>query len=286
MNPNLHGRALAASLAAIGSALLLVACSGETPESLLSAAKTRLASDDNKGAMIELKNSLQKDPKSAEARFLLGKTLLQTGVVAGAAIELAKAAELGYSSEALAPPLARVLLLKGKAGQVITEYGEFKIADPKALSELKSTLASAYAGLNKIQQAHESIEVALAADPGNIAAQMLKVRLLAFGKKTDEALAVLEQTLQSDPGYSEGWQLKGDLLMLEVKNDAQALQAYGEALKHDKKNVQAHAGIIQLQMTRRDFDAAQKALSELQLIAPKSPQTHFLQPCSHLSART
>ena len=275
MTSNLHRRSLAASLAAIGGALLLVACSGESPESLLAAAKTRLASDDSKGAMIELKNSLQKDPKSAEARFLLGKTLLQTGDVAGAAIELAKAAELGYSSEALAPPLARVLLLKGKAVQLIAEYGEFKIADPKLLSELKTTLASAYAGLDKIQQAHESVEAALAADSGNAAARLLMVRLLAFEKKTDEALVALEQTLKIHPSHSEAWQLQGDLLMLDVKNDGLALQSYREALKHDKNNVSAHAGMIQLQMTRRDFDAAQKALSELQLIAPKAPQTHF-----------
>jgi len=275
MKRNLHGLALAASLAALGSALLLGACSGESPESLIAAAKTRLASNDSKGAMIELKNSLQKDPKSAEARFLLGKTLLESGDVAGAAIELAKAAEFGYSSEALAPPMARALLLKGKTAQLIAEYGEFKPADPKALSELKTTLAIAYVGLDKSQSARDSIEAALVADPGNVAARLLNVRLLVSEKKPEEALVALEQTLQSHPGHSEAWQLKGDLLMLDAKNDAQALQAYGEALKHDKNNVQAHAGIIQLQMTRRDIDAVQRALADLQLVAPTAPQTHY-----------
>ena len=71
-------------------ALLLVAC-GEKPDALLLSAKDYLAKNDNKAAVIQIKNALQVDPDLPEARFLLGATLLETGDPVGAELELRKA---------------------------------------------------------------------------------------------------------------------------------------------------------------------------------------------------
>ena len=57
---------------------------------------------DFKGAVIQLKSVIQLNPKAAEARFLFGKVLLETGDSAAAAVELQKAAELGYDDNLLA----------------------------------------------------------------------------------------------------------------------------------------------------------------------------------------
>ena len=57
------------------AAVLLAGCS-EKPESLVASARELLARNDRAGAMIHLRNALQKNSDLAEARFLLGETLL------------------------------------------------------------------------------------------------------------------------------------------------------------------------------------------------------------------
>ena len=57
---------------------MLAACT-ETPEGMVASAKEHLAKGDQKAAVIQLKNALQTNPALAEARFLLGKALLDSG---------------------------------------------------------------------------------------------------------------------------------------------------------------------------------------------------------------
>jgi len=86
-----------------GAALLLAAVliggCAEKPEALVSSAKEMLKKNDRAGAVIQLRNALQKNSDLAEARFLLGTSLLETGDLPGAEKELRKAAELGYSAD-------------------------------------------------------------------------------------------------------------------------------------------------------------------------------------------
>ena len=62
----------------------LVACGGESSESLVSQAKTSIAKGDAKAAVIQLKNAIAADEKNAEARFQLGKLQLEMGDFASA----------------------------------------------------------------------------------------------------------------------------------------------------------------------------------------------------------
>ncbi len=70
---------------------LVTACGEEKSEDLMSSAKTYLAKKDDKAAIIQLKNVLQKNPSQPEARFLLGQALLNSGNAVAAIVELRKA---------------------------------------------------------------------------------------------------------------------------------------------------------------------------------------------------
>ena len=64
-------------------ALLLSGCGGKSDGELLTSAKAYLQKRDSKAAVIQLKNLLQANPSSAEARFLLGVARASNGLVRG-----------------------------------------------------------------------------------------------------------------------------------------------------------------------------------------------------------
>ena len=66
---------------------------------LLASAKDYLAKKDNRAAVIQLKSALQKQPDLAEARFLLGRTLLEGGDAVSGEVELRKALDLKYPKD-------------------------------------------------------------------------------------------------------------------------------------------------------------------------------------------
>src|SRR5687768_8412823 len=88
----------------------LLACAPQTESELVAAAKQSLAKNDTNTAVVQLKSALQKNPNSAEVRFLLGEALLAAEKPRDAIVELKKARELKYDDARVAPLLAQALL--------------------------------------------------------------------------------------------------------------------------------------------------------------------------------
>ena len=104
--------------------LALAGCSRNDPATLLVSAKVFLDKNDAPAAIIQLKNALQVAPENAEARFLLGKALLESGSPGAAETELRKALDLKYSADETYPLLARALLQQGKCETLISEVAD------------------------------------------------------------------------------------------------------------------------------------------------------------------
>jgi len=263
------GRALLVS-----GLVLLAACSGESPDTLLASAKKHIDNKDSKAAVIQLKNALQKDPSLPEARFLLGKLQLESGDVVGANVELQKAQERGYDADKLAPTLAKAMLAAGEVDKLIKQFADRTLPQAKAQSELRLTLASAYLSRGRLDEGRAALAEALRSDPANISAQLLQVRMLASTKDLPAAKDYLAQVIKTAPTNSEAWQIKGDLLLAERDPEA-ALAAYREALQRDKANLAAHGAVIGILLGRKDAAGAQVQLDAMRSVAPNSPLTRF-----------
>ncbi|MDE2147931.1 MAG: tetratricopeptide repeat protein, partial [Burkholderiales bacterium] len=178
---------------ALAAALLLslAACGGKTDAELIASAKAYLAKNDLKAATIDLKSALQKNPQSAEARYLLGKALLDSGDVQGALVELGKARDEHQDDNRVLPLLARAELAAGRAKAVAERYAGVQLTDPKAGAELKALVASAYVALGQIDRCQAMVAAALQLDPNNVDARLLQVRLTAGKGDFDQALAAV-----------------------------------------------------------------------------------------------
>ncbi|WP_431258021.1 XrtA/PEP-CTERM system TPR-repeat protein PrsT [Roseateles chitinivorans] len=264
-----------ATALALGSALLLAGCFGESAQDLVKSAKGHLDKRDNKAAIIQLKNALQKDETLAEARYLLAKALLDSGDVAGAAIEAEKAKTQGFGGDALVALQARLLLMQGKVDELLGQFGSTHLQTAADEADLQMTLVGAYVAKQKLAEARRAADAALRVAPDNAAARLVNVRLLTSEGKLPEARAAVDEVLAKSPQSAEAWQLKGELQVLAEAPSAESVASFRKALEIDKKLVGAHAGLINQLMRNGDKAAAKDAVAAMKAAAPQHPQTFY-----------
>ena len=257
------------------ASLLMVACGGKDPAELVASAKGFAEKGDHKAAIIELKTAIQEAPDLAEARFLLGESLLASGDVAGAALDLRKALDLRHDENDVVPPLARALYLQGDFQRLLEQFGTTVLSQPLAEADLKVTLARANGGLGRREPARRAIDAALKAMPEYGPAKIFEARLQADTGDVDGALAALDKQLERTPQDAEGWQIKGDLMMYGKRDLDGALAAYRQAIAVRPTHVVSHAGALTVLLAKADADGAKAQLEGLQKILPKHPQTLF-----------
>ena len=253
----------------------LAACSSKTPDALVTSAKEYLAKNDLNAAIIELKNALQKNPDLAEARFLLGKALLDRDDPAGAEIQLRRASDLKRPDDEVLPLLSKALLLQGKNDRVIRDYGNAGLADPHATADLKTAVATAYATLGDRAHTQSTVEEALRAVPGFGPALLLQARLEAADGNAAAALALVDDVIAKDPTSYEAHHLKGGLLFYAKGDTVSAIESERRALALRKDWLPAQATVLEILVSRRERDAAKAQFLELKKAHPGHPQTSY-----------
>ena len=244
---------------------------------MLASARDYIAKKDNKAAIIQIKNVLQKTPDSAEARYLMGVALLDSGEVAAAEVELKKALDLKAAPEDVVPKLAQALLATRQFKKLTEDFGATKLKTPAATAELQTNLAGAYAALGKQEAFQGALGAALAADPNHEPALVIQARQKAANKEFDQALVAADGILAKNPKSMEAWRLKGDIFNY-VKPDAdQAIASYKKAIESKPDAVVAHVSLINLLLSKGKLDEASVQLDALRKVAPTNPQTRFVQ---------
>lgn len=259
------------------AALTLVGCADESPERRIASAKEYLQKNDTKSAVIEIKNALQANPDSGEARYLLGRTLLKDGNPVQAEVELRKAQVAKFPDAQVVPELARAMLMLGQAKKVVDEFGKASLGAPAADAKLQTLMAAAYGALGKADQAQAALAAALAADPTYAEAQLISARQKAGTRDIDGALSMVDGVIARESANADAWKLKGDILLYGKRLPNDALAAYNKALASEPKSMAAHAAVFSLLMQQGKLDEAGKQLEELKKFAANNPQTRFFE---------
>ncbi len=266
----------AATAAALATAFVLTACGGDNPDTMLASARDYAAKNDYKAAVIQLKNALQKQPDSPEARYLLGLSLLRTGDAQAAEIELRKARDLKHSEEQVVPILAQALAQQGKAKQLITDFASTRLGTPAANAELQVALAQAYEAERNAKASQEALQAALAAQPDNSAAALMQIRQKLGAGDVEGGARQLEAVLAKDPRNPEAWKLKGDLMFYARRALDEAAVAYRKSLDIKPDFLPGHFGLVATLYAQNKLDDAEKELAALKKIAASHPQTRYL----------
>jgi cellulose synthase operon protein C len=276
--------------------VLLAACGGDSPASLIKSARDYLAKGDSSAAVIQLRNALQKAPEDAEARYLLGTALTERRDPAGAVKELRKALQLGYPADETLPVLARALVDNGDAKELVTEFGDTTLANPDAQAAFKTRLGNALLSLGKPKDAEAAFNAALAAkadyadallgiatlraENGDlegtnkivdailaqpqapVEASLFKARLLAAEGQPDSATAILVKVLDAKPDYLQARYLLASLLI--AKGDLEPATAQvGAIRKISKLDRQAYYFEALIASRRGDLPTAREAIQQV-----------------------
>jgi putative PEP-CTERM system TPR-repeat lipoprotein len=272
----MKSRAATATFAVLVSAGLF-GCGGDSPKALIASAKASMAKSDDTAAIIQIKNALQADPNSGEARYLLGSVLLDQGFSEAADVELHKADALHYSTDLVVPKLAQVMLARGSYSKVIEAYATTKLGQATATADLQTSLAYAYAMQGQRELADAALKAALAAVPDFGPALIAQARFVARAGDPDAAIALAGKVLQRDPRSVDALRLQGDVQMYLKGDPDQALADYRKALALDPASTPTHLAILSILMSQHKTDEADKQLAEMRKVTGNTAQAMYIE---------
>jgi len=228
-----------------------------------------------KGSIVELKNALQKNPDSPQARLLLGQIYLKVGMGAEAEKELSRAGELGVNSEAIKPQLGEALLLMGEYKRVLDEINPGEQTTKANLARIYQIRADAMLKQGQLKDACNLYQQSLDIDKENPPAYWGLAQCAVAEQDMAKARALLEAALKIKSRQAETWISVGNLEQYN-KNLQVALAAYGNALKSEPNNLEALQSRAALNMALGQLKSAQTDIEKVAKLAPKSTFSFYL----------
>lgn len=230
----------------------------------------------DRAAIIDLKNALQKDPKNGEARYLSAQILNARGEGAAAEIEIRKAVKYGVSKGYVAVELGKALLQQQQYQKILDEIAVTGHENGKAAAGVYIVRGDAFAGLRKTDDAKAAYERALKEYPDSSNAYLGMARLAALQNDINEALHQTELALSKDAKNADAWLMKAKLLSAQSKSE-DARAAYQHALEADKFNLTAHLGLAALDLAEGKVNAAHAEITAAQKISPNALVVKYAQ---------
>lgn len=239
-------------------------------------AKIRYEKRDYPGAIIQLKNVLQVDPKDLPALVLLGKSLLKASDPAGAEVTLSEALLRGADRAEVLPQLAQSLIAQGKQKQFF-EQSKFAAPDLPGATRAQLLLlrSGASADVGELRDAMKFIEAARVLDPHSPESWVAEVPVRIRMRQFKEASLAVERATAMAPNSADALYQRGSVSHVEG-NSAAALAAYDKAIIVDPDHIGALLARTGIYIDQKRNADAVKDLDELRRISPTDPRAAYL----------
>lgn len=257
---HLHLRSARALALAFFAVAAVAGCAKEKASTYVASANAYMAKRDYAAAIVEAKNALQREPDNAEARLLLGNALMETGDAAGAEAEVRKAIAAGAPDDRTYPLLARALGAQGDYKKLTTELGDRKLGTAAARVQVAIALAGAAAAQGDLRRATNLVGAALAEDPANSQALLLKATFAAKNGDVDEARALADAVLKNAPDDEGALMIKAQIEVASGNRDA-GQRLYEQAIAAHPDSLNARFALVSLAVAtdKKDIAKAQVA---------------------------
>jgi len=242
-------------------------------------ALARFEKNDVKGAIVQLKNALQQDPKLLSAYVLLGKAQLAQGDAASAEEAFSRALRLGVDRSEIAVPMAQALLSQGKH-QALLERLPAEAAPVAQRPALLALRGSAFKATGDIAAARRAYEDARALDGTFVPAILALADLAAQQGERSEVERLVKEAMVLAPQNAGVWQFKGRLA-LGAGDVQSALTAFDKSLSLDPGYVDARIARAAMLIDLNRLEDAEQDVKYLAEHSAREPRAIYLRALLH-----
>jgi len=238
-------------------------------------ALVRMDRNDAKGAIVQLKNALQQDPKMLPALVLLGKAYIKAGEMLGAERVLADAERLGADRSQIIAMQVEVYNFLGRNQELLERFSPDGLP-PGVKYKVLVGRAYAHIDLNQERAAIQSLEQARQIDPTNAAALVAQSIAYLRMNNLPDAMNMAQMAISNSPADPSGWNMKASIAHAQGVTQ-EALAAYGKALELNPDYLDALIARASLLFDlNREKDAA-RDVAILKQKFPDDPRSAYLQ---------
>lgn len=236
--------------------------------------QSRYEHGDRAGAVVQLKNALQQDPKMLSALVLLGRALLEETEFPAAEAAFDQALKLGVSPIEIAASRARLLMSLGRSKQLLRDISPSGLYGDD-LVEVLTLRAKAQALEGQTEEAERGFQAAIDTDPGSVRPYVDLIPFLIQRGELDAADARVKTLMDVAPNDAQTWNLRASLHHVRGRL-REALADYDKALSIDETHVDARVARASLNVDLKQYEAAKKDLAYLAEHAKREPRSAYL----------
>jgi putative PEP-CTERM system TPR-repeat lipoprotein len=267
----------ALALIAVG---VLSSCGKQTSEEYIQEAQQYVSENNPSAAIVSLKNAVQVEPKSANARFELGQLYIQQRQFESAEKELNRALEYGYDA-------ARVLPLLSKAYQQTGAYSAISKLEHQQdgltsveRAEIGYFKVVALVRLSKAEEARLLIEDLREIETSSVFKGLTAVYTLVLDQEYQEASLVVEELRDLAPQNAEVLKLLAQL-KLSLNQPKEAAQIYKDYVQFYPEDRQTTFVVAKLLVDLGELTEAEPYIDKLLLVSDLNPLLNQLKAATH-----
>lgn len=232
-------------------------------------ARKQLQKGDVKAAIIQLKNAVRADPGNIEARFDLGVAELRAGDPVSAEKDLAVARERGFDEARIVVPLGEALARQNKSGEILKQI-QPGARGPEIEARVLSLRAGAFAALRQPAEAQAAYNESIKLSP-TVAAYAGLARTLIAQRQFGPAEEQIDAALAREPNNAEALLIKGQLRRV-AQDYAAAAGFYDRSVAAEPRSVRARLERVDFLISQNQAD---KAGADVDAVLAAAPRNNF-----------
>jgi putative PEP-CTERM system TPR-repeat lipoprotein len=259
---------------------VLLGCGKQTSDEYMKEAKQYIADNDPKAAIVALKNAVQIEPNSAQARFALGQLYIEQKQFESAEKELNRALEYGYEASKVLPILALAYQNTGAYSAISKLEHEQNGLTSVERSEIGYFKVVALTRLNKIDDARLLIEELKSIETSSVFKGLTAAYMSVLDKDYETASNAVTLLREQAPQNAEVLKLLAQL-KLSLGAPDEAADIFKEYVQFYPEDTQTIFVLAKLLVDVGDLEAADPYIDELLLLNEQNPLLNQLKSATY-----